>query len=64
MKKKTSLNSSFFNECNLLNNSMLAGIKGGAANTEAEYITIYIDGKPYRVKISSSGQNIEMRPLY
>jgi len=43
---------------------MLAGIKGGAANTEAEYITIYIDGKPYRVKISSSGQIIEMRPLY
>ena len=64
MKKKTSLDSAFFNDCNLLNKSMLALIKGGAANTEAEYITIYIDGKPYRVKISSSGQIIEMRPLY
>lgn len=64
MKKKTSLDSSFFNKRNLLSNSMLALIKGGTANAEDDYELIYIDGKPYLVKKNSSGQIIEMRPLY
>ena len=63
MKTKTFLDSTFFNERNLLNKSMLALIKGGTANAD-EYELIYIDGKPYLVKKNSSGQIIEMRPLY
>jgi hypothetical protein len=64
MKKKTSLDSSFFSDCNLLNHSMLGAIKGGVANSEDDYELIYIDGKPYLVKKNSNGQIIEMRPLY
>lgn len=64
MKKKTSLDSTFFNDCNLFNQRMLGAIKGGAANAEDDYELIYIDGKPYLVKKNSNGQIIEMRPLY
>ena len=64
MKKKTSLDSAFFNDCNLLNKSMLALIKGGTANGQEGVEVVYIDGIPYIVKKNSSGQIIEMRPLY
>ena len=64
MKKKMSFDPLVFDDCNLFNQNMLIAIKGGSANGEEQYVVIYINGIPYRVKKNSSGQIIDMRPLY
>lgn len=48
-----------FWEADILDNRALNGVKGGNADNE-EYEIIYIDGVPYKVRKSSTGQIIEI----
>lgn len=48
-----------FCEADMLDNRALNGVKGGTADNE-EYEIVYIEGKPYLVRRSSTGQIIEI----
>ena len=41
----------------LLSKSFLSSIKGGSKEEE-EYITIYINGVPYKIKVDKNGNQI------
>ncbi len=53
MKKKDSKSSKY----QLLSKSFLSSIKGGSKEEE-EYITIYINGVPYKIKVDKNGNQI------
>lgn len=52
MKKKDAKSSKY----QLLSKSFLSSIKGGSK--EEEYITIYINGVPYKIKVDKNGNQI------
>lgn len=55
MKKKDSKSSKY----QLLSKSFLSSIKGGSKEKEEEeYITIYINGVPYKIKVDKNGNQI------
>jgi len=53
MKKKDAKSSKY----QLLSKSFLSSIKGGSKEEE-EYITIYINGVPYKIKVDKNGNQI------
>ena len=62
--RKTSIDHTFMQRANVLQDAAMAQLKGGTANAEEEYDIVYINGVPYLVKRNSAGQIIEMKPIY
>ncbi len=63
--RKTSINHTFMQRADVLQDAAMAQVKGGTANAEeSEWELIYIDGEPVWVRKNSSGEIIEMKPLH
>ena len=61
--RKTSINHTFMQRADVLQDAAMAQLKGGTANAQEEYDIVYIDGGPYLVRRNSAGEIIEMKPL-
>jgi len=61
--RKTSINCTFMQRADILQDAAMAQLKGGTANAEEEYDIVYINGVPYLVRRNSARQIIEIKPL-
>ena len=65
MKKLGTTNFTCIYSMDVLCVNGMAQVKGGASNKdEGEWEVNYIDGKPYLVRKTSTGEVLEIKPLF